>query len=115
MRLYVSILCYSYNAGLPLLGVSLQMKPINKLHIILTDMCRLLCPVMYLPLLSPPTVVISGYDAIYDVTVKQGMAFGGRPVAFRGQQAFKRTGILTSTNPERTWSRFVGSPPWDIL
>ena len=61
------------------------MKPISKLHHILTDMCRKHGPVMHLPLLSAPTVVVSGYDAIYDVLVKQGMAFGGRPVYFRSR------------------------------
>jgi hypothetical protein len=62
---------------------------------------------MNVPLLGTSYVIISGYDAIYEVLVKKGMAFGGSTTWLRAELVFEKTGSLMSYNPDATWKRLV--------
>ena len=89
--------------GLPVIGVSHLMNPVHKVHVIITEWNRQYGPCIHVPLLSGQAVAVSGFDAIYEVTVKKGYAFGGRVNYFRSDATTSKTGILRSRETDDTW------------
>ena len=88
--------------GYPFVGVSHLMKP-GRFHVAIHDWAKKYGSVYQFTIMGRPSVVVSGYDAIYEVAVKKGREFGSRPNTFRRDVVLHRTGILTSSEPDETW------------
>ena len=52
------------------------------------------------------SVIVSGYDAIYECTVTKGYEFGSRPNSFKRDVTTQRMGILTASDADGKW-RFL--------
>ncbi len=67
--------------GLPLVGNVLQLDKLRP-ELNMVTWAKQFGSIYVIKVFSTPLVIVSGYNELYDVLVKKGKAFGGRPAAF---------------------------------